>query len=265
MRALPPTAGDLRGLAFEHGAVPSAVVRLDGGLPAHRARERALRGARGRRLRGPPAWTRSSRATACPGRRRSSVAAATGDSLPATVGERAVEIGGDGAAGRRRLRDRAARRDGARARGARALGDGRAPRGHHGQLGRAHLRQGHRGPLHARQPALRAPLRPAPRGRHRPHRPRGLPARGRDRLRGPRPRGHADGPGAGGRGARDRRSRTAAGCRSSSRCSTATGARTRSAASRPTSPTASAPRPRRATRARRRSAPTTPRASSSRA
>jgi hypothetical protein len=31
MRASRPTAGDLRGLAFEHGAVPSAVVQLEDG------------------------------------------------------------------------------------------------------------------------------------------------------------------------------------------------------------------------------------------
>ena len=31
MRALPPRAGDLRGLAFEPSAVPSAVRRLDAG------------------------------------------------------------------------------------------------------------------------------------------------------------------------------------------------------------------------------------------
>ena len=81
MRALPPTAGDLRGLAFEHGAVPSAVVRLDDGrlrIELANARFAALAGddCEGRLL------DDIVTATALPGPAAREVAAATGGRSP---------------------------------------------------------------------------------------------------------------------------------------------------------------------------------------
>ncbi|MDX6597337.1 MAG: hypothetical protein QOE87_1224 [Gaiellales bacterium] len=92
MRAHPPTAGDLRGLAFEHGAVPSAVVRLGGGrlrIELANARFAALAGddCEGRRLDEIVAWDGTGRSP------ERELAAATGDAIAATVGGRAVEIG----------------------------------------------------------------------------------------------------------------------------------------------------------------------------
>ena len=88
-----------------------------------------------------------------------------------------------------------------------SAGDGPAADRHHGQLGRAHLRQGHRGPLHARQPALRAALRAAPRGRHR-RAPTARSSRSRPRSSTRPTTARSCGPcrAAGGRGARDRAS-----------------------------------------------------------
>ena len=151
MSALPPATGDLRSLAFEHGAVASAVVRLDDGrarIELANARFAALAGdgCEGAWLDEVFAGDAPLSAAAAPER------GATGAAIAATAGDRAVEIGVMPLPGDGELRRHAARRDRARARGTRALRDGRAARGHHGQLGRADLRQGHRGPLHTRQP-----------------------------------------------------------------------------------------------------------------
>jgi PAS domain S-box-containing protein len=92
MRALPPTAGDLRGLAFEYGAVPSAVARLDEGrlrIELANARFAALAGDD---CEGRPLDEIVVRDDARRWAERE-LAAATGDAIPATVGDRAVEIG----------------------------------------------------------------------------------------------------------------------------------------------------------------------------
>ena len=92
MRASRPTTGDLGGLAFEHGAVPSAVVQLEDG----RARIK-LANARFAALAGDDCadrWLDDLVVGEVP----LQIAATTGDAISATVGECAVEVPRDGAA-----------------------------------------------------------------------------------------------------------------------------------------------------------------------
>jgi PAS domain S-box-containing protein len=92
MAAPPPAAGDLRSLAFEHGAVPSAVVRLDDG----RARVE-LANARFAALAGDDcedAWLDELVVGDGPlGGAELRVAATSGEAISATVGDRVLEIG----------------------------------------------------------------------------------------------------------------------------------------------------------------------------
>ena len=92
MSAPTPATGDLRSLAFEHGAAASAVVRLDGGrarIELANARFAALAGdgCEG-------AWLDEVFAGDAPlSAAELRNAAATGDALAATAGDRVVEIG----------------------------------------------------------------------------------------------------------------------------------------------------------------------------
>ena len=262
MRALPPTAGDLRGLASEHGAVPSAVVRLDEGRLRIECANVRFAALAGDACEGRPLDDVVTREGARPWSGRE-LTRAIGGALPATIGERAVEIGvaplpddgsfvitvhdvSDSAREVREPRETVGRLEDIMDNSA-ALIYVKDTEGRY-MLVNQHFE---RRSACAAKTSSAAPTARSSRSRPPPS-TRPTTARSCD--------GRAievEEPATG--------IRTAAGCRSSSRCSTRTGGPTRWPASRPTSPTASAPRPRPARPRRGRARQPRPRASSSRA